>query len=176
MTDKLTTPKLRRIVEKALTEDEKLLACLDSLSVWAADNAGKMLTKRNTPEGWIVRREYGMTHLETEAYYYGRFRTPEPKGPRASLLVAHQEANVYLPAAGDWGDLTMWRTRAAEAIERREALLADPAQLRAIVRALNAARAALAGIAEVLPWDVPDRHAMIEAAGLGDVKTGRLCL
>ena len=180
MTDKVTVPELRNIVKTALAEDEVLLSTINSLKQWADAQAGKMLTKRNTPEGWIVRREYGMTQLETDAYYHARYTQTEPAGAKATLLVAHQEVNVYLPEAGAWSDLTMWHDRAVRDIAARKALLADGAHLRRIAKTLNDVNAALQAVTQELPRSpgtVPDRYAMIRAARLGDMRVdGRLCL
>lgn len=170
----LTITALRALLREKQEEDVALIGALGELSQWLEAHAGKLLGDKesNSPRkiGWVVRREYGMTHLETEAYYFGRFRSPEPPGPRATLLVAHKEHNVAVPAPQELSDLNVQIDHARARIARRIALLADTAALRRIVAPLNSLNRALAAAGEALPWDIPDRYAIIDAAGLKDVR------
>lgn len=57
---------------------------------------GKNLIKYlpEVPDGWRIRRDYGMTHLES--WEYTRSQGSSPKKHSLSLLLAHSESNVYI--------------------------------------------------------------------------------
>jgi len=173
---------VKRIVKSGLEQEELDHSAAVQIAEWADAHEGKLLTERNKPEGWMIRRQYGMTELETDAYARSRWTNSEQPGPRATVLLAHQETNVRIPSSAYLAECSpAFFTAAVERNDARRALLEDPARLRAIARALNRTRDALALIAELLPTgsgpdSVPDRYDIIRAAGLGDVKVGRLKL
>lgn len=184
----ITATEVRTLVKEAHARTEKTLELLDAFTTWADANAGKLLTERNKPEGWRIRKEYGMTHLEHDDYWRARFGHGPDTAPGAELylLIAHAETHVVIPgrysAPGSGRDRedTMRAEHLRAENERRAALLADSKQIARIVRALNSVSKALAEVADALPngpgTPVPDRYRIIEAAGLDDVKVGRLQL
>jgi len=182
----ITAGEVKRITARRLAVEDQTLALCHALAEWALANDGKQLTKRNTPDGWHVRREYGMCHLEHEDYWRARHQNAsreeadERPGASLAILVAHQETSVFIDAERVIGGLGI-ESRAARQ-DRRRALLADAKQLRLVASTLLRASEALARVSDVLPngpdCPVPDRYEVIRAAGLGEVRlyNGRVSL
>ena len=93
------TAKARAIMESSMEPVD----IAEAVAVACSENAGKLLTKRfadrlreMTGVEWTIRRNYGMTHVETLAYARSDWTHP-PEGPRICLLLAHSEKNVEIP-------------------------------------------------------------------------------
>jgi len=156
---------VRAILEHAYKDTAEELAICASLLRWCEAWQGKKLTKRNCPEGYRISKRYGMTHLEHEAYWRARFQQGDQHAPGSSIapLIAHSETNVVVPApdelSRELGVEYRGRQQAA-----RDAILRDERPI-SVANALNALTDAFALVAAALPWDFPDRHAILEAAG-----------
>lgn len=96
--------------------------------VYVAERTGKTISKRDsdnlekkTGEKWIIHKEYGMCHLETQAYYM------DSPGPKFSFLIDWNETNVIWPSAEDFIKRnTAYFKGAEERNAARERLLLEP--------------------------------------------------
>lgn len=173
----ITARQIKAVIKAELEQETIDHNAAEEVAAWADAHADKLLTELNRPEGWHIVKRAGMTHLETDAYWRGVYRQVETPGPQVSLLVDWTEVSVRIPDAATLrAQSPAYFAAALERNEARRALLEDPDELRAIARSLNAVSKALAAVADHLPSDVPDRYRIIEAAGLQDVKVGRLML
>lgn len=157
---------VRDIVDQAYKDEaEELLLCAQLLR-WCEAWQGKRLTVRNCPEGYRIRKQYGMTHLEHEAYGGARYQQGNQHEPGATIapLLAHSETNVVIPTPDELSrELGVERRERRQAA--RDAILCDE-RLITVANAVNAVTDALAAARAALPWDFPDRHAILAAAGL----------
>lgn len=158
---------VRGILEQAYKDEaEELLICATLLR-WCETWQGRRLTTRNCPEGYRIRKQYGMTHLEHEAYGRARYQQGNQHDPGATIapLFAHSETNVVVLTPDE-----LSRELGVEYRERkqawRDATLRDVHGTIHVANVLNALNEALAYVAAALPWDFPERHAILAAAGL----------
>lgn len=172
----ITAGQVKTIIQNELEQETIDNAAAEGVAAWADAHEGKLLTERNKPEGWHIHKIAGMTYLETDAYFYDRMSVKKG-GPKVSLLVDWRETSVRIPSAAKLREqMPAFFDAALRRNARRQALLENPAELRAIALTLNSVEKALAAVAARLPSDVPDRYRIIEGAGLEDVKVGRLHL
>jgi hypothetical protein len=172
----ITAAEVRTIVKNNLAQEQIDHDAAESVAAWADAHAGKLLTERNKPEGWHIVRRAGMTHLQTEAYWRDVMGT-KVGGPNVTLLVAWRETNVLIPNGATLREqMPAFFAAALRRNEARRALIADSAALRRTAALLNGVERALAAVKEGMPFDFPDRYALIRGAGLEEVKVGRLQL
>ncbi len=171
--DKLAD-EIRAVLEAHIEDTD----AAEAIAAWAEANQGKRLTERNKPEGWFISKQYGMTNLYNEAYRGSRWGSNDDYDPAAvDLLIAHADTNVVVPSPEYLREKNPRHFDAAvERNAKRRYLLAHPEQVRNIAAALVNVQDALQTVAKIIDNDVPDRYDMIRAAGLGDVKVGRLML
>ncbi len=179
MTDTLNLVDLKHTLVHILKDNMEDLGESNRIAEWADQNVGKRLTTKTAPEGYTIREQYRSTYLDNAAYTAARYRDADPSaGPQFSFIVAHQDTNVLIPSSQEFRETNACYFSAAQKRnEQRLALLADSAHLRALASALVACRQALAAVSQATnSFDNPDHYRMIEAAGLGEVKIGRLML
>jgi len=168
----ISPDNVRSILEQAYKDEaEELLICATLLR-WCEAWQGRRITTRNCPEGYRIRKEYGMTHLEHEAYGRARYQQGSQHEPGATIapLFAHSETNVVVLTPDE-----LSRELGVEYRERRQAardaILRDERPI-TVANAVNAITDALAAATAALPWDFPERHTILAAAGL-DAKVMR---
>lgn len=154
----------------------------DAVADYAKTRAGKPLTVRDceklkqiTGQGWHIRKQYGMTHLDNDAYtqaHYSNISSHES----IDLLVAHTETGVLWPE-----DLAAknpaYYAGAKERNAQREALLHDAKAFAATVKAmesygkaLKALEIAKAGLDKLTAYDAPAAVVEYEIKGLFETK------
>ena len=143
------------------TERERVLA-------WAEANQGKAVRSNNLPKGFIVNRQYGMTHLETPDY------SPSHGHNGSSYHIAYTEKGATVPTPDKLKELSAAYFRGAD--ERnayRREFLADPKRFQATAaavvrtrRAVAEYRAALVELEQVTEYPCPERYALADLAGV----------
>jgi hypothetical protein len=168
-----TEKTIRATIENGVED----IAAAEAVAAWADAHAGKLLTVRNAPEGWTIRKEYGMCQLETAAYADARWdRKPPTPGPRISLLLAHQETGVEIPTAAVLREKnTAYFSAAVDRNESRRAVLESGAEIKRLARAVPRFMAALEELRDALgegtyPDLFADRYEIRKAVGIDTVK------
>jgi len=149
----------KRLIEAEI-EDEETPA---TVSQWALDNAGKQLRSNNVPDGFKIRRQYGMTHLEPDGGGYG-------------YLIAHSESGVDVPDVETLRELSPAYYGGLEKRNAyRRALLADPERLQReakaisqVQRTVKAYRESVKAMQALTDYPHPARHQCDKWAGVID--------
>ena len=150
MTTRFTHQDVHDIIQNQWESDDadKALAVL-------RQHDGKAITKRlcdKMPDGpWYLHREYGMTHIENEAYRRARYdsRTQDTyqNGKGLRILLCHSEASVPLDANRiEELNAQYFRGRRERNHARMEAMNTK-ATLDAMASAMSGAASALADLA-----------------------------
>jgi len=161
----ISADDIRGILESESERARIEATMIAELIAWAEKNAGKMLTKRNEPAGWHIRKEYGMTHLETDQYQSARYRQDDQTAPGSylSALVCHSETFAEVPTVEQLRQTLAVESREAHQAARAEAITS--ARPETIARLVNALSDTLAEINNVMPYDFPGKTAIERAAG-----------
>ena len=169
--------KTEKIIRATIESGVEDVSAAEALAEWSDDHAGKRITSRNVPPGWVIRQQYGMFHLETAAYADARWdRKPPTPGPRISLLVAHQETSVEWPTGAYLREKnTAYFSAAVDRNESRRAVLESGAEIKRLARAVPRFMAALEELRDALgegtwPEVFADRYEIRKAVGIDTVK------
>ena len=153
---------------KAQEHEEAELVIAADLITWAEKNQGKQLTERTKPENYRIRREYGMCHLEHDAYWRARYQQGYQRAPGSyiTVLIAHQERNVRIPDPETIRKNVGYDSRVQRANARRIAIEQVSPAYR-IAEAFTALDAALIELGQVFAYDnhTPDEYDLFRAAG-----------
>ena len=156
---------VRGMMERSSERASITAEIIAEVLAWAEKYQGRKLTARNKPDGWHIRKEYGMTHLESDAYGRARYRDDAQDAPGANLsaLIAYQETFVDVPTPAELADALGVSAHNAREQRRDEAIRS--AKPETIAAALNTLTDALVAVDKALPWDMPDRYDILSAAG-----------
>ena len=115
-------------------EDERPPALIRAM---CEKHQGKVLTKRHVPDGFHIRRQYEMTHIENDGCW-------QKDTPLHSFIVGWRETNVIIP---DPETMRENNTHAFKGREERNAarreMLADDDHRRTLLIAINKVRSAV---------------------------------
>ena len=127
----MTTSELKTLLREGM-EDTTMA---QRVRAWATQREGQAIAKNRIPEGFWVRREHGMTHLETPNYTSSR-------GARGySFLVAYKETGALVPSPEKLERLnTCYFSGANKRNALRADLLNDPVEQRQIAMLFTSAR------------------------------------
>ena len=157
----MTKDEVRDLIESKM-EDEDMPNLIAS---WATLHAGKPLTTRNVFGGYKIRRQYGMTHIDSPDYRDG-------KG--FSFLIGHSERNVVIPDGATIAKKNPCYFAGAQDRNRlRLLILADEKRLTEIADAITTAQLALSSYVEayerlesVTDYPTPERYDLLATAQL----------
>jgi len=116
----MTIEQYRALIQQGM-EDETTPALV---AEWAGSNKGRALRKDNIPDGYVIKKCFGMTHLETLDYLRTGGRTGY------SFLLDYSETHVQVPGVEKLRELnTCYYVGREERNKERRALLDDPKRL-----------------------------------------------
>lgn len=174
----ITAGRVKKIIESELDSETRDNEAAEAIAAWCEERAGKLITEKNKPQGIHIVKHYGWTEFQTDAAFYARMgsRTDHP-GPDLTIVIDRRETYAEYPNADVVREANpQCFSGVIKRNEKRRELLASPEAMRSIARSLCAVDKALGAVRAVLPTDSPDRYRIIEEAGLGEVKVGRLHL
>jgi len=136
----------------------------DAVLAWCEKNQGKVLRSNGIPEGFVIRREYGMTHLEPS----NRQRSG------AGFLLCHSDKGVLVPTPDELrARNACYYAARDERNAYRAAFLADLERVSFMQGAVDRVafavaeyRRAVAALQVVAGYPNPDHYALEELAGV----------
>lgn len=165
----MTSKEFRQMLLSTMEDEKEPQRILE----WCKKNSGKRLTERNKLEGYYIRKQYGMTHIENKLYRDNRYGDGAMPSDAHSFLVAHAETNVLVPSPEDFQELNSHEYRGVqERNEKRRAMLNNGAKFCEALSAIAHVEAAVKRYREAMQvFDSifayhPDRHTLEKIIGV----------
>jgi len=153
----MNVQELEKMIRDNIEDEETPARVL----AWARENDGKGLRRNNIPEGFFIRKQYGMTNLQQPCY----MNTGGREG--GSYLLAHSETGVTISVEYLLDHNPAYFAARQKRNAQRAEMLADPETLARVARLVTeAADTRAAFLAGIDSLNFPD-FCQIEPLALG---------